>query len=399
MRRLTQLILVAALLGPATVRAGAPTHVACVGDSITYGYAASSPSASYPSDLQGLFGSSVKVMDFGHSSATMLSTGDVPYVNQPEYTAATSFVSGAGPGASVAVVLMLGTNDSKPQNWMSGSSATQFQTDAAAMVDHFAKLATRPIVYVVIPPRAYSNSYGIDGTILHDQIDQLLLGVLAAKGLPRIDLDAATAGRPELFSDGVHPTDAGYALVAQIIHDGLVTATGGGLGGAGGGSGSAGTSGGAGAGGSSAGGHSGATGATTGSGGSTGSGGTVAGGSGGGSGTGGSKSTGTGSGGSGTGGSGTGGSTTATSTGGNGNGSGGQSAAASGGAAPSSSGGSGGAMTRPATGGSSEASDSSSGCACSLGAPPLAGNLPVADIALSLFGLLMARKRRARERR
>src|SRR6185295_7772905 len=87
-----------------------PTHVACVGDSITYGYAASSSSKSYPSDLQVIFGSSVKVMNFGRNSATMLSNGDLPYINQSEYTAATTFVSGAGASAVVDVIIMLGTN-------------------------------------------------------------------------------------------------------------------------------------------------------------------------------------------------------------------------------------------------------------------------------------------------
>ena len=67
-----------------------PTHVACVGDSITYGYLASSSSKSYPSDLQAMFGSGVKVMNFGRNSATLLSTGDLPYINQAEYTAATT---------------------------------------------------------------------------------------------------------------------------------------------------------------------------------------------------------------------------------------------------------------------------------------------------------------------
>ena len=71
----------------ARAQARMPTHVACVGDSITFGYLASSTSKSYPSDLQGLFGSSVQVMNFGHNSATMLSIGDPPYINQSEYTA------------------------------------------------------------------------------------------------------------------------------------------------------------------------------------------------------------------------------------------------------------------------------------------------------------------------
>jgi hypothetical protein len=88
-----------------------PTHVACVGDSITYGYMASSAAAAYPSVLQNLFGSSVQVMNYGHNSATMLSTGDLPYQTVAEYTAATTFASDAGATAVVDVIIMLGTND------------------------------------------------------------------------------------------------------------------------------------------------------------------------------------------------------------------------------------------------------------------------------------------------
>ncbi len=201
-----------------------PTHVACVGDSITYGYMASSASASYPSVLQNLFGSSVQVKNYGHNSATMLSTGDLPYQTLSEYTAATTFVSGAGSAAVVDVIIMLGTNDSKSYNWMAGSStrAQQFVTDCGAMVDHFASLSTHPQVYLAFPPRAFANSYGISGTIIHDQILPLIQQVATAKGVPIIDVDTPTASRSNLFPDGVHPNDTGYALVAKVMHDGLL---------------------------------------------------------------------------------------------------------------------------------------------------------------------------------
>ena len=135
---------------PATAQVRTPTHVACVGDSITAGYMASSANASYPSDLQRLFGNGVQVKNFGHSGATLLSSGDTPYVQQSEYTAATTFVSGAGSTAVVDVVLMLGTNDSKSQNWMmgSGTRAQQFLADLGSLVDHFAGVASHPVVYL-----------------------------------------------------------------------------------------------------------------------------------------------------------------------------------------------------------------------------------------------------------
>ena len=174
-------VLVAALavtlpVSRAAAQVRTPTHVACVGDSITYGYMASSASASYPSVLQNLFGSSVQVKNYGHNSATMLSTGDLPYQTVSEYTAATTFVSNAGATAVVDVIIMLGTNDSKSYNWMAGTGtrAQQFVTDCGAMVDHFASLPTHPLVYLAFPPRAFANSYGISGTVIHDQILPLI---------------------------------------------------------------------------------------------------------------------------------------------------------------------------------------------------------------------------------
>ncbi len=228
MIRRAALALCCLLAGPAAwAQSRVPTHVACVGDSITYGYAASSSSASYPSDLQRLFGTSVKVQNFGHSGATLLSTGDLPYQVQSEYTSATTFVSGAGASSVVDIVIMLGTNDTKSYNWTtsSGTRAQQFQTDCGAMVDHFAQLSTHPLVYLALPPEIYTNSFGIDASTLDNQIIPIIKQVAAAKNVPIIDLNTPTKGHAELFSDGVHPTDSGYMLLAQLVHDALLAST------------------------------------------------------------------------------------------------------------------------------------------------------------------------------
>ena len=224
------LILVGAMALSASRTAAAaptPTHVACVGDSITFGLFASSPAASYPSVMQNLFGSAVNVQNFGHSGATMMTVADQPYQNTAEYTNATTFVAGAGANALVDVVIMLGTNDSKAYNWMvgTGTRAQQFVTDCGALVDHFASQSTHPRVYLALPSRSFDNTYGISGAIIHDQMLPLIRQVAAAKGVPVIDVDTPTAPHPELFPDGVHPNDTGYALIAQVIHDGLLSAT------------------------------------------------------------------------------------------------------------------------------------------------------------------------------
>jgi acyl-CoA thioesterase I len=233
------------LAGQAQAAVRTPTHVACVGDSITAGYLASDPATkSYPAQLQMLFGSQVSVKNFGRNSTTMLSKGygDLPYEDQPEYQAATNFVKGAGASAVVDVVIMLGANDSKPYNWAPAGKPKndqQYLTDYRAMVEHFLALSPKPEVFLALPlATGTSPCCSISGTVIHDEQLPLIKQLAQEKSLPIIDFNTPTATHPEYFTDGVHPTDAGYAVVAKLAHDGLLqdlaALSGGGMGGAGG---------------------------------------------------------------------------------------------------------------------------------------------------------------------
>lgn len=60
--------------------------VACVGNSITYGYTLPDPATdSYPSQLQQLLGETYEVGNFGKSGATLLNKGHRPYMQQEEF--------------------------------------------------------------------------------------------------------------------------------------------------------------------------------------------------------------------------------------------------------------------------------------------------------------------------
>ena len=88
-----------------------PIKVACVGNSITYGYGIENREQnSYPSVLQRQLGKSYEVENFGHSGATLLSKGHKPYIQQEEYKKALAF-------AADIVVIHLGINDTDPRNW------------------------------------------------------------------------------------------------------------------------------------------------------------------------------------------------------------------------------------------------------------------------------------------
>lgn len=219
-------------LAATNVQAGARavTHVACVGDSITAGGNASTPTAQYPAVLQALLGSGVVVKNFGHSGATLLSRdhGDLPYVEQGTFQSASYFVANAPPGSVVSVVINLGANDSKPHNWSPAGTVNngqQFLADYRALVDHFLTLPTRPVVYVVLPlATGDSPCCEIRGDIIRDEQVPLIRQLASEKNLPIIDLNTPTQGHPEYFADGVHPNDFGYQVLAELIREGLMRA-------------------------------------------------------------------------------------------------------------------------------------------------------------------------------
>mgnify|MGYP001544532645 CR=1 FL=1 len=215
-----------ALTGVAAADPRRPTHVACVGDSITAGSGASSSAKNYVSVLQGLLGNGVQVKNFGNSGSTMLTEGygDKPYTKQVEYTNATDFVKNAGATAVVSVVIILGANDSKPPNWepAGGKNDQQYLKDYRALVEHFAALPTKPVIYLGYPLATGNNPCcSIRGSIIHDEQLPLIKQLAMEKHLPIIDLNTPTTGHPEYFGDGVHPNDAGYAVMAGLVKKGL----------------------------------------------------------------------------------------------------------------------------------------------------------------------------------
>jgi sialate O-acetylesterase len=195
--------------------------VACVGDSITLGDGATSGQATYPGVLQAMLGDRVLVGAFGHSGATMLGAGasDIPYAEQPEYRDATTFVSEAGSDARVAVIIMLGTNDSKPAIWDYPDRRERFESDLEKLIDHFADLPTHPTVYLATPLGTGEHPCcHIRGDILEHDITPIIQSVAKARGLPLIDT-TPIARHPELLVDGVHPTDKGYEELARLVHE------------------------------------------------------------------------------------------------------------------------------------------------------------------------------------
>ncbi len=191
---------------------GRTIKVACVGDSITFGAGVEGRETnSYPAKLGEYLGTSYAVQNFGRSGATLQKKGDLPYWTTEEFAAADGFQPDV-------VIVMLGTNDTKPQNW---KDMGRFAGDFDQLLEHYRALKSRPKVRVCTPVPVYQTNFGINQETLETGVIPALMDVCGRRKVPVIDLNDTLTGRPELFPDGVHPNAVGAELMARTIVDAI----------------------------------------------------------------------------------------------------------------------------------------------------------------------------------
>lgn len=198
---------------PVTSAALYKAKIACVGDSITYGYGLED-SKSYPYKLGELLKDTYDVKSFGDSGKTLMSTGDTPYTYYSQYQPSLDY------GADV-VLIMLGTNDGKYFNWNQNASPVILKRDLKALVQVYRNLPSRPVVYILTSPTAFKNG---GASIVPENVEviaELQREVAQEINVPLIDMHEFTADMGVYFEDNIHPNEAGYALMAQYIADRL----------------------------------------------------------------------------------------------------------------------------------------------------------------------------------
>ncbi len=178
--------------------------VACVGDSITEGVNA----VPYPDQLASLLGKGYEVRNFGKFGAH-LRIFDSPwsYSRSSQYREAMDFLPDA-------VLFMLGTNDRLEEDYP--FIEEYFSRDFARLTDSFLSLPSRPRMIAATSPRCYLT----DGTgeRVNGEIRRRQLECAAERGIPSVDMNSLTKGRPDLFPDGLHPDTAGNALIADAFY-------------------------------------------------------------------------------------------------------------------------------------------------------------------------------------
>lgn len=191
--------------------------VACVGDSITYGHGISNwPKNNYPKLLGGLLGDGYHVQSFGVSGRCVQDHSDQPYRALEHYQNSLAYEADI-------LVFMMGTNDSKPENWQ-GEEA--FKSAVEELLDSYLSGEKKPLVYLCTPATAFFTegftgdltNYDIQPEIVN-VIDGIMRQIAEERGYPIIDIHTLTAENPQWFAkDGVHPNNEGAAAIAEKIY-------------------------------------------------------------------------------------------------------------------------------------------------------------------------------------
>lgn len=188
-------------------------RVACVGDSITYGYGVEHWSKNnYPAVLQSLLGDGYCVNNYGFSGGTASDRGDSPYRRKRVYRDSLAFRPNI-------VVLMLGTNDAKPRNWR---GAKAYSDDLNELITAYSTLPSHPVVCILAPPPVWDMGghgvgYDIDGRVLKEELYPAVSELAGSEKVWYIDLQEALREQPQLFWDGVHPNADGAKRIAETV--------------------------------------------------------------------------------------------------------------------------------------------------------------------------------------
>ena len=203
--------------------------VACIGNSITDGHGIDLAAQNgYPAQLQRMLGDGYWVKNFGVSARTMLNKGDNPYMKEMAWKDAQAFKPDI-------VIIKLGTNDSKPQNWQ---YKDEFKQDLCQMITTLrpdllqpakkakkgkknkATPAAKPQIFLCTPIPALKPSWNINDSIIANGIIPIQQEVASQYGLQVIDLHTLFGTDPgNLQNDGIHPNEKGVRHMTKIIAD------------------------------------------------------------------------------------------------------------------------------------------------------------------------------------
>ena len=190
------------------------TRVACIGNSITDGSGIDmAETKGYPAQLQQILGGNYHVRNFGVGARTLLNKGDRPYMKELAWRDVLAF-------QPHVVVIKLGTNDSKTDNW---KYKEEFVGDYQMMIDSLNALPTKPRIFLAFPIRAFKDQWTITEKVITEEVIPEIARVAEKNNLETIDLHHAIDRQDMMTSDGIHPNAKGAGAIAKMVADAILS--------------------------------------------------------------------------------------------------------------------------------------------------------------------------------
>lgn len=185
--------------------------IICIGASITEGALIENPKEnSFPGQLQSLLGSGYVVSNFGVSSATILKNGDFSYWKTNAYQMALK-------SEPDIVFIDLGGNDAKKLNQ---PYYGELENDTRDMIRSFTSLTSRPRVVLMLPvPSFETDENQIWDERIRQEITPRLQKACYEEDIEFLDMYQLLTGRPDLYSDKIHPNKDGSAIMAKRLYE------------------------------------------------------------------------------------------------------------------------------------------------------------------------------------
>jgi len=113
-----------------------------------------------------------------------------------------------------AVVILLGTNDTRPWIW---KNHAEYLADCRAFIESFKNLPSHPQVFICrLPPVVPPGNYGINPANLKEELT-LIDQAAQDESIDVVDVYSALLPHPELFVDRIHPNNVGAAIIAHTV--------------------------------------------------------------------------------------------------------------------------------------------------------------------------------------
>lgn len=186
------------------------TKLAFVGDSITYGAGVKNRATESVAAIIDQKTDGIDVKNFGVSSTSALYTAVAPYVETDQYWQALDY-------APDILVIMLGTNDIKNENWDLGKD--NFVEDYLKIINSFKGVNPDVKVIVGIPPKIYKeNVFGTRSPkILDEEGIPKIYEVAAKAGAAVVNYRTPSLDNEVYFPDFLHPNADGNRIMADTL--------------------------------------------------------------------------------------------------------------------------------------------------------------------------------------